>query len=261
LDIRAYNREAWNREVDQGNQWTIPVDSQTVALARQETWSVLLTPTRPVPASWFPHMRGTKILCLASGGGQQGPTFAAAGGIVTVLDNSPHQLQQDRLVAERENLELELVEGDMADLFEFKDDQFDLIFHPVSNAFVPDVKPVWREAFRVLRREGALLAGFVNPVHYLFDYDLMDEKGELEVLYSIPYSDLKSLPPDKYKHYLESGEPLEFGHTLEDQIGGLIEAGFLISGFYEDIDPSSLIGQYIPSFIAVKAIKPVTAGI
>jgi len=261
LDIRAYNREAWNREVDQGNQWTIPVDSHTIALARQGIWSVLLTPTRPVPAHWFPRMEGTKILCLASGGGQQGPIFATAGAIVTVLDNSPNQLQQDRLVAEREELELTLVEGDMADLSRFKDDHFDLIFHPVSNAFIPEVKPVWHEAFRVLRCKGTLLAGFTNPVHYLFDHDLMDEEGKLDVVYSIPYSDLTSLPADKRNQYLESGEPLEFGHTLEDQIGGLIEAGFLVSGFFEDIDSVSLIGQYIPTFIAVKAVKPIPPGV
>lgn len=256
MDIRAYNRKAWNREVAEGNIWTIPVDPQTIALARQGVWSVLLTPTRPVPASWFPRMEQAKVLCLASGGGQQAPVFAAAGAVVTVLDNSPQQLQQDRMVAEREGLELTLIEGDMADLSMFEDHQFDLIFHPVSNVFVPDVKPVWREAYRVLRPGGTMLAGFINPVLYLFDFNLMEEKGELAVTYAIPYSDLTSLPPEKRARHLESGEPVEFGHTLEDQIGGQIKAGFLINGFYEDVDPENLIDQYISTFIATKAVKP-----
>ena len=68
---------------------------------------------------------------------------------------------------------------------------FDLIVHPVSNVFVPDVKPVWREAFRVLSPGGSLLAGFMNPVHYLFD-DFALERGEFRVAHRIPYSDLEA---------------------------------------------------------------------
>ena len=81
------------------------------------------------------------MLCLASGGGQQGPILAAAGANVTVFDNSPRQLAQDRLVADREGLAIETVLGDMADLSAFPDARFDLIVHPVSNVFVPDVRP------------------------------------------------------------------------------------------------------------------------
>jgi 2-polyprenyl-3-methyl-5-hydroxy-6-metoxy-1,4-benzoquinol methylase len=70
------------------------------------------------------------VLCLASGGGQQGPILAAAGARVTVFDNSPQQLAQDRFVARREGLTLETVEGDMRDLSVFADVSFDLIVHP-----------------------------------------------------------------------------------------------------------------------------------
>jgi hypothetical protein len=51
-----------------------------------------------------------------SGGGQQGPLLAAAGAVVTVFDNSPQQLGQDRFVAERDGLAIETVEKEMADL-------------------------------------------------------------------------------------------------------------------------------------------------
>jgi hypothetical protein len=49
---------------------------------------------------------------------------------------------------------------------------------------------------------------------------------------------------------------LEFGHTLEDQIGGQIAAGFTLTGFYEDIDADTILRKYIPSYIATKATKP-----
>jgi len=195
------------------------------------------------------------VLCLASGGGQQGPILAAAGANVTVFDNSPRQLAQDRFVAERDSLELATIEGDMADLLMFPDESFGLIVHPVSNLFVPDVRPVWAEAFRVLRPGGALLAGFANPVIYLFD-DELAERGTLQVKHSLPYSDLLSLSEEERQRYMDEGWPLEFGHTLEDQIGGQLEAGFVITGFYEDVHPGTPLANYAPSFIATRALKP-----
>ncbi len=99
-EILRYNRQAWDRQVERGNPWTIPVDPEAIARARQGDWQIVLTPTKPVPADWFPPLAGLDVLCLASGGGQQGPILAAAGAKATVFDNSPKQLAQDRLVAD-----------------------------------------------------------------------------------------------------------------------------------------------------------------
>lgn len=255
MDIREYNRQAWDRAVTKGNRWTVPVTSSAVAAALRGEWELVLTPTKPVPRAWFGEVAGREVLCLASGGGQQGPILAAAGARVTVLDNSPAQLARDREVAIREGLAVETVEGDMRDLSMFAAGRFDLIVHPVSNCFVPDVRSVWREAFRVLRPGGGLLAGFCNPVLYLFD-DARAEKGELDVRHTVPYSDLTSLTDEERRRYTDAGEPLVFGHTLEDQIGGQVEAGFVLAGFYEDRDPSHPLGRYIAAFIATRAVKP-----
>ncbi|WP_406701207.1 class I SAM-dependent methyltransferase [Singulisphaera sp. Ch08] len=254
-EILDYNRQAWDRQVERGNCWTVPVGPEVIDRARRGDWSVVLTPSKPIPADWFPPLAGLEVLCLASGGGQQGPILSAAGARVTVFDNSPKQLAQDRLVAEREGLALETVQGDMADLSPFADARFDLIFHPCSNTFAPDVRPVWREAYRVLRPGGSLLAGFTNPVAYLFD-EAASERGELRVAYTIPYSDLTSLTEEERRRLAERDEPLAFGHTLDDQIGGQLAAGFVLTGFYEDIDPGSVLGDHIPSYIATRASKP-----
>jgi SAM-dependent methyltransferase len=257
VDILSYNREAWNREVAQGNRWSVPVDPETIARARRGDWQIVLTPRKPVPPGWFPPLSGLEVLCLASGGGQQGPILAAAGARVTVLDQSPAQLGQDRLVADREGLEIDTVEGEMADLTMFPDARFDLIFHPCSNCFVPEVRPVWQEAARVLRRGGTLLSGFTNPVIFLFDPDL-EAQGVLQVRYRIPYSDLTSLTDEQRRRYTDKGEPLAFGHTLEDQIGGQIDAGLHIVGFYEDYGDSetSPLAKHMPGFVATRALKP-----
>src|SRR5919202_2391108 len=106
MDTRDYNRSAWDYQVEHGNEWTVPVSAEGIAEARQGRWEVLLTETRPVPREWFPDLEGLDVLCLAAGGGQQAPILAAAGARVTVLDNSPKQLEQDRKVAERDALNL-----------------------------------------------------------------------------------------------------------------------------------------------------------
>jgi SAM-dependent methyltransferase len=260
VDIRSHNRAAWDKQVQKGNPWTIPVSSEDIAAARQGHWQIILTPTKPVPKDWFPHLEGCEVLCLASGGGQQAPILAAAGGVVTVLDNSPNQLAQDRHVAERDSLEITTFEGDMADLSMFSNCCFDLIVHPTSNCFAPSIRSVWAEAFRVLRPGGILLAGFTNPVVYIFDDNLMD-RGELQVKHRLPYSDVEYLSKEDQQRYLVDGRAFEFSHSLEDQIGGQIEAGFIITGFFEDRDgeiekPENILSKYMPVYIATRSIKP-----
>ncbi|MEM9481761.1 MAG: class I SAM-dependent methyltransferase [Verrucomicrobiota bacterium] len=257
-DIVAYNREKWDAQVAKGDRWTVPFSPDVIARARQGEFSILLTPSKPVPMNWFPPLEGCRVLCLASGGGQQGPVLAAAGAEVTVFDNSPRQLAQDRLVAKREDLEIETVEGDMGDLSRFEPESFDFVFHPCSNGFVDDVKPVWRGAFRVLRPGGDLVSGFCNPVLYLFD-DERRAKGELVVRHRIHYSDLTSLTDEEFARYSNEDDPASFGHTLDDQIGGQIAAGFAITGFYKDdwgAGSEEALSKYIKTFIATKATKP-----
>jgi SAM-dependent methyltransferase len=253
FNVRRYNSGAWDAAVERGSQWTVPVDAETIAAARRGEWQIVLTPTKPVPHSWFPPLQGAHVLCLASGGGQQGPILAAAGARVTVLDNSPAQLAQDRSVAERDALPVTTVEGDMRDLSLFTDHSFDLVVHPCSNLFVPDVRPIWHEAYRVLRPGGVLMAGFINPVVYLFDQDLADE-GRLEVRHHLPYSDLTSIDDKEREHYIAANEALEFGHTLTDQIGGQLDAGFLLTSFFEDRWPGIGLAEYMDTYIATRAV-------
>ncbi len=254
MDVRTANRERWNKQVENGNPWTVPVGPEVIAAARRGEWAVLLTETKPVPRAWFPeNLHGVEILGLACGGGQQGPVFAAAGARVTILDNSPRQLERDRQVAERERLDITTVEGDMRDLSVFADESFDLVFHPVSNVFVPEVRPIYREAYRVLRPGGTLLAGFNNPAVFVFDYHKA-EQGVFEVRYKLPF-DARQLSEAERQYEFGDDAPLEFSHSLEDQLGGQIDAGLVLTGLYEDVQ-SSLIGQYLPAYIATRAVKP-----
>ena len=254
MDIRDYNRKAWDKYVDEGElEWTKPVSSEIIAKARLGEFSILLTEQKPVPREWFPPLNGLDTLCLACGGGQQGPVLAAAGANVTVFDNSPRQLDRDRFVAEREGLIIRLVEGDMRDLSMFNDESFDFIFHPVSNLFIHEIRPVWREAFRVLRPGGTMVSGFINPIFYIFDFDKA-EQGLLEVKYKLPYAD--SEHPEIAEKLIADGDALEHSHTLTEQLGGQMEAGFHLIDLYEDHHTGTAVSEYTPTYIASRAFKP-----
>lgn len=256
IDPVAHNRSAWDLQVDQDNEWTRPVAPDVIERARAGDWSVVLIGYEPVARDWFPaDLRGIDMLCLASGGGQQAPVLAAAGATVTVFDNSPNQLAQDRLVADRDGLTLSTVLGDMRDLSALADESFDLVFHPVSNLFCPDLAPVWRESYRVLRRGGTLLAGFMNPDIYIFSRDAEEQHGELVVEHSLPYTDLTHLSDDDRARLVGDG-PLEYSHSLATQIGGQLEAGFVLTAFAEAPHHAGITARYMPGYFATRAFKP-----
>ena len=255
MNIADYNRRAWDSQVERGNRWTKPVSSEEISRARTGEWQIVLTPTRPVPQTWFPPLVGCRVLCLAGAGGQQAPILAAAGAEVTVFDNSPKQLEQDRLVAEREGLVLKAVLGDMRDLGVFADASFDLAVNPCSTNFVPDLQPIWREVFRVLRPGGSLLAGFTDPACFIFDETLAN-KGEVVVRHRLRYSDLESLTDEERAVLEKDGEPLIFSHSWEQILGGQTDAGFFLTSFYDDAWPEKALSRHFPGFLATRAVKP-----
>ncbi len=255
MNILEHNRSAWNRESKQGSEWTRPVDSTAIQDAKDGRWEVILTPNRPVPRRWFGEIRDRRVLCLASGGGQQAPILAAAGAEVVSFDLSEEQLSKDHSVSERDDLGIQCVQGDMADLAPFADGEFDLIFHPVSNVFTPDLNPVWRECYRVLKVGGSLLAGFMNPAFFLFDHEA--ETDRLAVKFKLPYREPEDLSVTGRKAVEEEGRALEFGHTLESQIGGQLAAGFILRDLYEDYwsDEATPLNRFSPTSIATWAEK------
>lgn len=237
MDIYEFNRNAWNLQSMEGCRWSTPFPDETVERARAGEWSVCLTPNRPVPRIWFPsypRLDGLRILALASGGGQQVPLFAAAGAEVTSFDASDVQLEKDGEACARHGLEVDLRQGDMAELGGIGDAAFDLVFNPVSNVFAADLEPVWRECARVLRPGGRLLCGFMNPAFFLFDHELAEETGKLVVKHRLPFSDLDGLGEEELSRHLEAQVSLEFSHSWESQIGGQCRAGFAIRDCYED---------------------------
>lgn len=178
------------------------------------------------------------------------PVFAALGAECAVLDYSEKQLKSEMLVAEREGYSIEIVRADMTKPFPFADSSFDIIFHPVSNCYVEEVEPLWKECFRVLKSGGVLLAGLDNGINYLFA-----DEDETTVVNSLPFNPLKN--PEYMRQLEETDSGVQFSHTLEEQIGGQLRAGFCLTDIYEDTNGEGRLHELnIPSFIATRAVKP-----
>ena len=245
-DINAQTVDRW---VEAGWEWGKPIDHETYVKALSGDWQVQLTPTKPVPRAWFGDLRGKKVLGLASGGGQQMPLFAAAGAICTVLDYSQKQLGSERLVADREGYDITIVRADMTQPLPFADESFDLIFHPVSNCYVREVKPIWRECYRVLRPGGYLLSGTDHFVNYLVD------EAEERIVNRLPFDPL--LHPEQMAQLQRDDAGVQFSHTIEEQINGQLEAGFTLLSLYEDTNGTGRLHELnVPTFLATQSRKP-----
>ena len=244
-EINARTIDSW---VEGGWEWGRPISHEEYVKALHGEWDVRLTPVRPVPHAWFGDLKGKKLLGLASGGGQQMPVFAALGADCTVFDYSEKQLENERAVAEREVYRIRIIRGDMTRPLPFEDESFDLIFHPVSNCYIEDVRPVWKECWRVLRRGGFLISGTSHYMDYIVD------SREERIVHPLPFNPLKN--PELMKLLMEENAGVQFSHSLEEQIGGQLEAGFRLLDLYEDTNNTGrLFEMGIPSYLAMRSIK------
>jgi len=242
------NAETIDRWIEEGWEWGIPISHETYLDALNGKWDVVLTPTKSVPHDWFGELHGKRVLGLASGGGQQMPIFAALEAECTVLDYSIRQLESEELVAKREGYSIRIVRWDMTKPLPFKNEEFDLIFHPVSNCYVENVLPIWRECYRILAPGGVLLAGLDNGLNFVFDEE------EKQIINELPFNPLVNEKQRKYLEDTDSG--MQFSHTIEEQIGGQLAAGFRLTDIYGDTNGrGNLHDHNIQTFWATRAVK------
>ncbi len=248
MNYQDFNAKTIDRWIEGGWEWGTPITHEVYVKATKGEWDVLLTPTKPVPHAWFGDLKGKKVLGLASGGGQQMPIFAALGAECTVLDYSEKQLESEQMVSEREGYSIRIIRGDMTKRLPFADEEFDLIFHPVSNCYVKDVKSIWKECYRVLKKGGALLSGTDHFMNFIVD------DAEERIINRLPFDPLVN---EEHRKQLEDADcAYQFSHTLEEQIGGQLEAGFTLKELYEDTNGEGRLHELnIPCFMAMRSVK------
>ena len=248
MEYQDINAETIDRWVEEGWEWGIPVSHEEYVNACNGDWNVVLTPTKPVPHKWFGELKGKKVLGLASGGGQQMPIFAALGAQCTVLDYSEKQLDSERMVASREGYDIRIIRADMTKPLPFENSEFDLIFHPVSNCYIEKVEPVFAECYRVLKKGGIFLAGLGNEVNYLVDEE------ETVISNSMPFNPLANEAQRKQLEEEDCG--VQFSHTMEEQLGGQLKAGFVLTDLYGDTNGEGRLHEmHVETYIATRAVK------
>ena len=221
MDYQEINAATIDQWIEEGWEWGIPVSHEVYMRALEGDWSVLLTPNRTVPKEWFG---------------------------CTVLDYSKKQLASERMVAQREGYEIEIIRADMTKGLPFEDESFDIIFHPVSNCYVEEVKPIFKECYRILKDGGLLLSGLDNGMNFIFSED------EKTLENTLPFNPLKNKEQMRQLENEDCG--VQFSHTLEEQIGGQLEAGFILTHLMEDTNECGNLKEHnIPSFIATRAVK------
>ena len=258
MDLSRHNRQAWDKLSGPNCPWSKPVSGEEISLAKKGAWELTLAGPTPVPEQWLGDIKGASVLCLAAGGGQQAPILAAAGAHVVLLDISDKQLALDRALAREHALAIQIEQGDMTNLSRFEDESFDVVFNPVSNPYVADLQSVWDECARVLKPQGRLLAGSINPYNYLFEENEGTGEEGLTVKYKLPFVEREILSEKDLAEAIKRKMVFTWSHSLEEIIGGQIKAGFMIAGLFESRRTDArapLINQYAPTYIATLAIK------
>ena len=255
--IHRHNQQAWNQMVQRQDRFTRPA-------ADREVHDPLST---AVGQGWLEgELRGKDVLCLAAGGGRQGVIYAAAGANVTVVDLSPAMLELDRQAAAQRQLHLRTIEASMDRLQGVPDASFDLIIHPVSTCYVPDIAPVYLEAARVIRDHGLYISQHKQPVSLQAS---VQPSPQGYVIVEPYYRHRRApLPPVHGTRLREQGA-LEFLHRWEQLIGLMCRAGFVIEDLIEPahMQPQAEPGafahraQFIAPYVRIKARRRPRPGI
>ena len=96
---------------------------------------------------------------------------------------------------------------------------------------------------------GYLLSGTDHYVNYIVDGE------EKQIVNKLPFNPLKN--PEQRKLLEEDDAGIQFSHSLEEQIGGQLEAGFTLLALYEDTNGEGRLHEMnIPTFLAMLSRKP-----
>ena len=239
-DTTAYNKRQWDRLVDAGVVCSRPVLVMTVEQAK-----ALVD-----PHGLFGLVKGTEVLCLANGGGQQSVAFSLLGARVTVFDQSEVQLAHDLEAAAYYGHEIRAVQGDIRDLSTFSDAQFDIIAQGYSINYVPEVDAVFNGVARVLRPEGKYELACHNPfVHGSWVDGCWGSRWRIEDLWQgegypirLPYIEgarVTTWDPHWNFHDADGNErrvqaPQEYRHLLSTIVNGLADRGLGILRIREE---------------------------
>lgn len=213
-----------NELVNKNVWWSGCATCEQIENARSGNLMLNLGINIDVPKTWIADIKGKDVLCLAGAGGLQAPLLASSGANVTVIDISDKMLDKDKQMSRKYDLNIKMEHGNMTDLSRFSHECFDYVINPASMFYVPDVLPVFRECFRVLRHGGSLIIASTNPIAYVCDFVKDGDGGYYKAVNRMPYCS---------SEHADQGDWVEFGHTMGDYLGGQLACGLVITGYIE----------------------------
>jgi SAM-dependent methyltransferase len=243
----AHNARAWDALARQG----VPLARPVADGEMNEAFATL------DPAGWLGNLAGQRVLCLAAGGGRHSALYAAAGAHVTVVDISGEMLALDRAVAAERAFDVRLVQTSMDELSMFAAGEFDVVIHPVSTCYVPEVQPVFAAIARVTRPGGLYVSQHKSPT----SLQATLHPGGAGYALAEPYYRDSPLPAATEPSHLREAGTLEFLHRWEELIGGICRAGFVVEDLIEPMHakPQAAAGSfshrasYVAPYTRIKA--------
>ena len=247
--IKRHNESAWDKRARQKMRFTNTASKEDYLQANE-----LIEKN-----SWLQGgIRGKKLLNLAAGGGGQSGLFASLGADVTVVDISAAMLENDQKLAKEQGFNIRVLQTSMDDLNALDTAEFDIVIHPVSTCYLPDIKVIYQEVARVSK------AGAIYISHHKQPLSMQASAKPINGFYQIVETNERkgALPPVKGTMHREEGT-LEFLHSWDDILGELCRNGFYIDDFYvaKHGDPNAELGSFehrssfISPFLSIKAIR------
>ena len=124
---------------------------------------------------------------------------------------------------------MEILQGSMDDLSMLEPAHYDLVIHPVSTCYVPDVGRVFAEVARVTKPGGCYVSQHKSPTSLQASVET-GASGHYELVH--PHGGGEPLPPAPPSRLREAGTQ-EFIHSLTALLGGICAAGFAIEDVCE----------------------------
>jgi ubiquinone/menaquinone biosynthesis C-methylase UbiE len=199
-------------------------------------------------------LKGKRVLELGCGGAQCSIAFAKQGATAIGIDFSSEQLAFAKRLCEREEVRVELRQGDLADLAFLRAESIDLVFSAYTFGYVDDLNRVFRQVHRVLKPNAPLVFSLPHPAYDMID----DDDPEQPLLVRRSYFDHSPID------YQFNGISFtDYHHTIADLYMSLHRASYRVDQILEP-EPSQsgprsqfwrAAFRYVPRTLIVRARK------
>lgn len=171
-------------------------------------------------------LKGKRVLEIGCGGAQCGISMAKQGANVTGIDISEEQLKFAKKLAEKNKVKINFIQGTFQNLSKIRSNSKDIVFSAFALQYSPDLKKVFKEVYRILKKRGIFVFSLDHPFHRLVNPKDM----------KIPNKSKKSYFDIGRKEFVFSDKSRKFvayDHTVSELYNLLAESGLRVEKILE----------------------------